>query len=383
MQCEEAEAAQRRAGTWERGQYYAPVCGEGTTWDTNICVNTIGSFQCSCRDGYTTDGPGTPCRDSDECAICKGDDTSKCPCDKPWHCTDLVGIRTELMKEVPCFCRAGQLGQGSNVVVADHYRLRFTWAGTGWDDRECVEVDTCASNPCGRNTKPCESLRFQTLPDLTIDERRVIGDDAPDRPALNINYVEGSLRDDLYWQLRGYRCECLDGYTRRSVFQPCEAVCTPACDRGTCERDPSGQANRCVCDPGYTGVTCSTFSGADDRAVFAEQVGRALVRTEEFLSQGQCEDSLVAIDGILRSLAALEAAGGTPTNTTIVLLVASIESCLDCFIARIQSGSNVEPVPALSLFFVSEYVLETNVKYAALFRAGDEALGVLRSIQKV
>ena len=67
-----------------------------------LCGNTMGSFSCSCNDGWT--GSGTLCENENEC------DLLGQPCGlSDSTCTDTVGSFT-------CTCNEGFLGDGFNCV---------------------------------------------------------------------------------------------------------------------------------------------------------------------------------------------------------------------------------------------------------------------------
>ncbi|XP_048589459.1 fibrillin-1 [Nematostella vectensis] len=75
------------------------------------CNNTVGSYKCTCKPGYT--GDGKTCQDIDECAI-SGDS----PCDKNAECNNTVGSYT-------CTCNPGYTGDG----------------------KTCDDVNECTTNP--------------------------------------------------------------------------------------------------------------------------------------------------------------------------------------------------------------------------------------------
>ena len=70
---------------------------------TNFCVNTPGSFNCGCLEGFTGTNPND-CQDINEC-----DDAINPPCHVDADCTNSVGSFT-------CACKSGYFGTGFNCA---------------------------------------------------------------------------------------------------------------------------------------------------------------------------------------------------------------------------------------------------------------------------
>nr|XP_018666924.1 uncharacterized protein LOC100177807 isoform X2 [Ciona intestinalis] len=85
-----------------------------------FCNNTVGSFNCICFDGYT--GNGTVCTDLDECM-------AGSPCHLNAQCNNTIGSFT-------CKCKTGYTGNGTHCS----------------DINECLTPTTCHSNAQCRNT---------------------------------------------------------------------------------------------------------------------------------------------------------------------------------------------------------------------------------------
>ena len=75
-------------------------CSTGEVCDKNAeCVDTAGSYECTCSSGYT--GDGHTCLDIDECL--------SDPCDENATCTNNNG-------SFSCHCHTGFVGNGKNCT---------------------------------------------------------------------------------------------------------------------------------------------------------------------------------------------------------------------------------------------------------------------------
>ncbi|MGM0577947.1 MAG: EGF domain-containing protein [Myxococcota bacterium] len=207
-------------------------CAPGTDdcADEAACTNTIGSFECTCPDGYV--GDGTTCTDVDECA--EGTDT----CDDAATCTNTPG-------SYECACDPGYEGDGETCTDVDE-------CAEGTDT--CDDAATCTNTPgsyeCACN--PGYEGDGETCTD--VDECAE-GTDTCDDAATCTN-TPGS-----------YECACNPGYEGDGETctdgddcdpNPClnGGVCTDGLESFTCE-----------CPAGYAGDLCEEDVDQDDDGV--------------------------------------------------------------------------------------------------------------------
>ncbi|XP_069857979.1 LOW QUALITY PROTEIN: fibrillin-3 [Dipodomys merriami] len=206
------------------------LCGQG------VCVNTPGSFECECFPGYTSGFMLMKnCMDVDECArdplLCRGG-----------SCTNTEG-------SFECRCPPGHklTAQGTACEDVDECALRDGLCLHG----QCV-------NLIGTFRCVCHS-GFQVMPERQgcqdIDECRV-GNGGCEAHCVN---TEGS-----------FQCSCGQGYVLRPDGRACADVdeCeeNPAvCGQGRCTNEPGG--HRCLCYEGFTAApdakTCVDVNECD------------------------------------------------------------------------------------------------------------------------
>ncbi|XP_020617316.1 signal peptide, CUB and EGF-like domain-containing protein 1, partial [Orbicella faveolata] len=97
----------------------APYCSADAT-----CHNTIGSYQCRCKQGFS--GDGKECKDIDECAIGTYDCSS-----------DAICINTK--GSFNCTCKTGFYGDGKNCSIGDHCYCIHDFI----DEAVCKESNYC------------------------------------------------------------------------------------------------------------------------------------------------------------------------------------------------------------------------------------------------
>ncbi|KAL4223228.1 Immunoglobulin C-2 Type [Mactra antiquata] len=247
-----------------QGSYKAPDCADidecnaGTSEcpQNANCVNTLGSYQCNCRHGYTTAPEDGSCQHIDECK-----DESKCP--EHSQCVNSPGsfscdckegflqteentcIDVDECKDDPsvcpqystcnntigafvCDCHGGYTFVAEDGTCKPLCREKTTCPNGG----TCVEPDHCDGCPVGFNQTTCED----------IDE-----------------CTDGSVECPQYSTCHNtngsHICECHEGYT----LVPEDYTCKPVCfgkiecpNGGVCAKP-----NRCEgCLVGFNETTC-------------------------------------------------------------------------------------------------------------------------------
>ncbi|XP_070536953.1 fibrillin-1-like [Ptychodera flava] len=212
------------------------------------CLNTEGSYLCSCDPGYTLDGNGFTCTDIDECA--------SNPC--------VNGTCEDRVNAYFCRCEVGFQGQNCDIDINEcasnpclngqchdligQYQCE---CDPGWEGRNCqINIDECNSNPCpngecidsiNRYTCNCDVGWTGTNCLEDIDEC-VIGTEC-DHQCINRNRNENQY---------GYECECYEGFELDGRHR-CRDI--NECTSGTkqCNQHCFNTIGsyRCDCYPGY------------------------------------------------------------------------------------------------------------------------------------
>ncbi|XP_060119385.1 fibrillin-2 [Heteronotia binoei] len=221
------------------------------------CINTMGSFRCFCKVGYTTDISSTSCIDLDECSqspkpcnfVCKNSDGSyQCSCPRGYilqedgkTCRDLDECQT---KQHNCqFLCANTLG-GFTCKCP----LGFTQHHTA-----CIDNNECGSQPllCGS-----KGICQNTPGSFTCECQRGFSLDSSGLNCEDVNECEGNHRCQHGCQniLGGYRCGCPQGYVQHYQWNQCvdENECSNPniCGSASCYNTLGSY--KCACPSGFS-----------------------------------------------------------------------------------------------------------------------------------
>ncbi|KAI8515729.1 hypothetical protein Bbelb_065420 [Branchiostoma belcheri] len=197
-------------------------CSSNNGGCAHNCVNTDGSYRCTCRFGYELSGSRT-CVDANECSGNNGG------CNH--GCTNTVGSHR-------CTCRTG-------------YRLAGPWT--------CVDINECSSNNggCAHDCVNTDGSFHCTCWDgYQLSESR----NCVDIDECLANGGRGPCDHICIDTLGSYRCSCGDGYELGSDGFSC--VDTNACrsnpceNGGTCHEFEGNGGYSCECPNGFKGVNC-------------------------------------------------------------------------------------------------------------------------------
>ncbi|TKS69600.1 Fibrillin-1 MP340 [Collichthys lucidus] len=191
------------------------------------CLNTLGSYVCSCKPGYTTDISGTLCVDVDECI------QAPKPCN--FICKNTEGGYL-------CSCPRGYILQE--------------------DGKSCRDNNECASDPnlCGSNGV-CQN----TPGSFNCDCQRGFSLDSTAQTCEDTDECDGNHRCQHGCQnlVGGYRCSCPQGYLQHYQWNQCvdenECLNSQICGGASCHNTLG--SFRCLCPTGFnyeqTGGGCT------------------------------------------------------------------------------------------------------------------------------
>ncbi|CAH7022059.1 Fbn2 [Phodopus roborovskii] len=221
------------------------------------CVNTMGSFRCFCKVGYTTDISGTACVDLDECSqspkpcnfICKNTEGSyQCSCPRGYvlqedgkTCKDLDECQT---KQHNCqFLCVNTLG-GFTCKCPPGFTQHHT---------ACIDNNECGSQPslCG-----AKGICQNTPGSFSCECQRGFSLDASGLNCEDVDECDGNHRCQHGCQniLGGYRCGCPQGYVQHYQWNQCvdENECSNpgACGSASCYNTLGSY--KCACPSGFS-----------------------------------------------------------------------------------------------------------------------------------
>ncbi|XP_070347939.1 adhesion G protein-coupled receptor E1 isoform X2 [Equus asinus] len=196
------------------------------------CTNSLGSYSCSCRAGFSSSN--SICEDVDECA-----DPRSCP--EHATCHNSLGSYS-------CVCNKGFVSSSGNV--------RFQGQG-----ETCEDVDECSKkpSPCGANSV-CKNLpgryKCSCLPGFSSPTGNDWNPAKPGRfSCTDINECLSSgicpEHSECTNSLGSYSCSCLAGFSsRNSICEDVDECADPkSCpEHATCHNSPGSYS--CVCNQG-------------------------------------------------------------------------------------------------------------------------------------
>uniref|UniRef100_A0A8C0UNZ1 Fibrillin 1 n=1 Tax=Cyanistes caeruleus TaxID=156563 RepID=A0A8C0UNZ1_CYACU len=220
------------------------------------CINTMGSFRCFCKAGYTTDITGTSCSDLDECS------QSPRPCN--FICKNSEG-------SYQCSCPRGYVLQEDGKTYLDEcqtkqHNCQFLCVNTlggftckcppGFTQHHtaCIGKENTDNNECGSHPSLCGSKGIcQNTPgSFTCECQRGFSLDS-----TGLNYENECSNPHMcgsascYNTLGSYRCVCPSGFSYDQFSHACHDVneCSSAknpCNYG-CSNTEGGYL--CGCPP--------------------------------------------------------------------------------------------------------------------------------------
>uniref|UniRef100_A0A672H6I1 Fibrillin-1 n=1 Tax=Salarias fasciatus TaxID=181472 RepID=A0A672H6I1_SALFA len=220
------------------------------------CINALGSYNCVCKPGYTTDITGTLCVDVDECIqapkpcnfICKNTEGGyQCSCPRGYilqedgkSCKDLDECST---KQHNCqFLCVNTIG-GFTCKCPPGFTQHHT---------ACIDNNECASDPnlCGSNGV-CQN----TPGSFNCDCQRGFSLDPNGQSCEDMDECDGNHRCQHGCQnlVGGYRCSCPQGYLQHYQWNQCvdenECLNSQICGGASCHNTLG--SFRCLCPTGF------------------------------------------------------------------------------------------------------------------------------------
>uniref|UniRef100_A0A3Q4C0E7 Uncharacterized protein n=1 Tax=Mola mola TaxID=94237 RepID=A0A3Q4C0E7_MOLML len=221
------------------------------------CINTLGSYSCTCKPGYTTDITSTMCVDVDECI------QAPKPCN--FICKNIEGGYL-------CSCPRGYLLQEDGKSCRDldecstkQHNCQFLCVNTiggftckcppGFTQHHtaCIDNNECASDPslCGSNGV-CQNSPGS----FSCDCQRGFTLDPNAQTCEDTDECDGNHRCQHGCQnlVGGYRCSCPQGYLQHYQWNQCvdenECMNSQICGGASCHNTLG--SFRCLCPTGFS-----------------------------------------------------------------------------------------------------------------------------------
>ncbi|XP_035688620.1 complement component C1q receptor-like [Branchiostoma floridae] len=226
------------------------------------CVNTDGSYRCTCRDGYQQSG--SSCIDKNECSNNNGGCDQICHNTAGgYHCSCNAGYQLSGSSQCddidectsnPC------LNGGTCQDLSEGYRCDCQ---PGWTGGNCeIDIDECLTNggrgPCDQT---CTNLFGSYRCSCTVEYQL----DADSVSCSDLDECDQNLHDCHQRCLNtygGFSCACVEGFTLNDDGKSCSVLDTDDCFPGACENGGTcvegNGAFSCNCPPGFKGERCQT-----------------------------------------------------------------------------------------------------------------------------
>ncbi|XP_078571595.1 uncharacterized protein LOC144859179 [Branchiostoma floridae x Branchiostoma japonicum] len=226
------------------------------------CVNTDGSYRCTCRDGYQQSG--SSCIDKNECSNNNGGCDQICHNTAGgYHCSCNAGY--QLSESSQCDdideCTSNPcLNGGTCQDLSEGYRCDCQ---PGWTGGSCeIDIDECLTNggrgPCDQT---CTNLVGSYRCSCTVGYQL----DADSVSCTDLDECDQNLHDCHQRCLNtygGFSCACVEGFTLNDDGKSCSVLDTDGCFLGACENGGTcvegNGAFSCNCPPGFKGERCQT-----------------------------------------------------------------------------------------------------------------------------
>ncbi|XP_041916071.1 fibrillin-2-like [Alosa sapidissima] len=221
------------------------------------CINTMGSYKCHCKPGYTASISGTACDDQDECSmspkpcnfICKNTEGSyACSCPRGYTlqedgrtCKDLDECQTKKHNcQFICVNTIGGFTCKCPPGFAQHHTA-------------CIDNNECAAEPtlCG-----AKGICQNTPGSFNCDCQHGYSLDNTGLHCEDVDECKSTHRCQYGCQniLGGYRCSCPQGYTQHYQWNQCvdENECSNPSSCGSASCYNTLGSFKCACPSGYS-----------------------------------------------------------------------------------------------------------------------------------
>nr|XP_022292249.1 mucin-4-like isoform X6 [Crassostrea virginica] len=234
----------------------------------NNCVNTPGSYNCSCPIGYSLENDGRTCTECDGLYYGEGCKTpcncgaGALTCDKVLGCQCKTGWAGAKCDADIDECASGNPCSGANQVCQNtpgSYRCICEAGYNETSPGNCTDINECITSPCGQTCSNTPgSYSCSCNPGFRLVGTTQCEDfDECSAPVSPCDQICTN-------SIGSYRCSCNEGFllnttTRRTCYTKTECTNTTFNCSQQCGVRPDG-SEYCFCDQGYSlsasGYTC-------------------------------------------------------------------------------------------------------------------------------